>query len=487
VLFQMNQRAPERFDVYRLDTRSGEMEMIAENPGNVQAWMTDHRGRLRLATTTDGVHTGILFRDAESDPWRVVATYDFKEAAVPLLFTFDDARIYVASNVGRDKEAIFEYDPATGQHLGLVFEHPQVDVSNLLWSRRRRTVTGVAYETDRPGYVFFDERRASLQRFLDEKLPGRHNRLTSHSRDETRYVVHSGNERGLGHYHLLDAAALRLEPLFPVAPWLREEELSPMQPLTYAARDGLEIPAFLTLPLGVEAKDLPLVVIPHGGPWTRDTFGFDPEAQWLANRGFAVLQPNYRGSAGYGRRFLEAGFGRWGLEMQDDVTDGVRHLVAQGIADPARVAIYGGSYGGYSALAGMTFTPEVYACGVAYVGVSNLFSWIESIPPYWKPYLEMMHEMVGHPERDRERFVATSPLFHVDRIRAPLLIVHGANDPRVKQAESDQIVAALRARGVEVDYLLKEDEGHGFRNEENQFEFYARLESFLERHLAPAS
>ena len=259
--------------------------------------------------------------------------------------------------------------------------------------------------------------------------------------------------------------------------------MAAMEPVSYTSRDGLTIRGYLTLPPSLEPRKLPLVVHPHGGPWARDSWGFNPEVQFLANRGYAVLQINFRGSAGFGRDFLEAGFGEWGLSMQDDVSDGVRWAMERGIADPTRAAIYGGSYGGYATLAGLTKTPELYACGVSYVGVSNLFTWIESIPPYWKPYLEMLYEMVGHPERDADRLRNTSPFFNADRIRVPLLVAQGANDPRVPQQESDQIVEALRARGVAVDYMVKENEGHGFLNEENRFDFYRVMERFLQRHL----
>ncbi len=486
ILFQMNRRDPELFDVWRLDVRTGAMEQVAENPGNVQAWMTDHHGRLLLATTTDGVNTAILHRPSELDPWREVASYSFEECATPLAFTFDERALYVSSNVGRDKAAIFEYDLDRGREGRLVFEHPEVDVADLLVSKRRRIVTGVAFETDRLQHHFFDAERAALQQAVDERLPGRENRLVSHSRDERSWIVYSGGDRTRGSFHLLVQASdgsLSLEHLFDAAPWLVEDELAPVRPIAYRARDGQEIHGYLTLPPGSDAQRLPLVVHPHGGPWARDVFGFDPEVQFLASLGVAVLQMNFRGSTGYGKGFWRASFGQWGMAMQDDVTDGARWAIEQGIADPTRIAIYGASYGGYAALSGLTRSPDLYACGISYVGISNLFTWIEAFPPYWKPFLDMVHVMVGHPERDAERWRATSPYFHAEKIRAPLLVAQGANDPRVRKEESDQIVSALRSRGVPVEYLVKEDEGHGFSNEENQFEFYRTMERFLRQHL----
>ena len=497
LLFQMNRRDPQVFDVYHLELATGEMRVVAQNPGNVQGWVTDHQGRLRAATTTDGVNTSLLVRGSEDEDWRTLATYDFKENAAPLGFTFDDAALWVSSNVGRDTRAVYVMDLDTGAHGELLYEHADVDVSGLLRSRRRETTVGVAFETDRVHHEFWDDRRAALQAFVDGELPGRVNNLVSFDRAEERYVVHSGSDRGMGAYHLLDApydpadegsaAGFRLTHLLDLAPWLDEERLVPMHHVTYEARDGLRIPAYLSLPPGRAPGDggapMPLVLNPHGGPWVRDSWRFNPEVQFLASRGYAVLQPNYRGSAGYGRAYLEASFGQWGLAMQDDLTDGVRWAIDAGLADPERVAIYGGSYGGYATLSGITKTPELYRCAVDYVGVSSIFTWLEAFPPYWKPMLEMVHEMVGHPERDEERLRATSPLYHVDEIRCPLLVAQGANDPRVKLEESDQVVAALRERGVEVEYLVKEDEGHGFANEENRFEFYRAMERFFGEHL----
>jgi dipeptidyl aminopeptidase/acylaminoacyl peptidase len=483
ILIQMNRRNPEIFDVYRVDVNSGEMEMIAENPGNVQSWATDHDGRLRLATTTDGLHTSILYRETEANPWREVARYDFREGATPRLFGFDNRSLVVSSNVGRDKSAIFEYDLAAGRETELLFEHPEVDVWEPLWSKARKKLTGFMFETDKWRYHFIDDERARLQQFVDDSLPGQENRVISCSKDERRFVVYSGSDRNVGSYHLVDLDGPRIEKLFDLAPWLDPERLSTVTPVSFPSHDGLTLHGYLTLPRDVDTRPLPLVMLPHGGPWHRDSWGYDPELQFLANRGYAVLQVNFRGSTGYGRRFWEASFGEWGLSMQDDVTSAVRWAIDEGIADPLRVAIYGGSYGGYAALSGLTKTPDLYACGVSYVGVSNLFTWIEAFPPYWKPFLETVYEMVGHPERDEQRFRDNSPFFNADRIKVPLLVAQGANDPRVRKEESDQIVAALEQRGVEVEYLVKENEGHGFSNEENQFEFYRALEGFLERHL----
>jgi dipeptidyl aminopeptidase/acylaminoacyl peptidase len=291
------------------------------------------------------------------------------------------------------------------------------------------------------------------------------------------------SDRTLGWYYLYEKKTDKLTKLADRNPWLKEEDLSEMKPIEFKSRDGLLIHGYLTLPKGASAKRLPVVVIPHGGPWARDVWGFDPEVQFLANRGYAVLQMNFRGSTGYGRKFWEISFKQWGKTMQDDISDGVKWIINQGIADPQRVAIYGGSYGGYATLAGLTFSPELYTCGVDYVGVSNLFTFMKTIPPYWKPYLDMFHEMVGDPQKDSTLLASASPVFHVDNIKVPLLVAQGAKDPRVNINESNQIVDALKKKGIDVTYLVKENEGHGFHNEENRFDFYEAMEKFLAKHL----
>jgi len=486
VLVQMNRRDSTVFDVYRVNVVTGDTTMIARNPGNITGWLADHHGRVRGATTTDGVNGTVLFRPTEADTFRVIARTTFKDTFNPLFFTFDDQALYASSNLGRDKTAIVLFDPAAMREREVVFEHPEVDVDGLDFSRKRHVLTTISYVDWKRERKFVDPATQALNASLQRRLPGKEVFVTSMNRDENVMIVRTISDRSLGSYYLYESAGDRLTKLADRNPWLAENQLAPMKPISYKSRDGLTINGYLTLPLGVAPKNLPVVVNPHGGPWARDEWGFNPEVQFLANRGYAVLQMNFRGSTGYGRKFYESSFKQWGRAMQDDVSDGVKWLIAQGIADSSRVAIYGGSYGGYATLAGLTFSPELYAAGVDYVGVSNLFTFMKTIPPYWKPFLEQFHEMVGNPERDSLAFVAASPVFHVDRIRAPLLVVQGAKDPRVNINESNQIVDALRKRGIDVQYIVKENEGHGFHNEENRFEFYEAMESFLAKHVKPA-
>jgi dipeptidyl aminopeptidase/acylaminoacyl peptidase len=483
IIIGLNKRSPQVHDPYRINVNDGKMEMIAENPGNISGWMTDHDGKLRIAITNDGVNTSILHRKLESDKFESILTTDFKVSVSPLFFTFDNKNLYVASNRGQDKSGIFKFDLINAKEGKLIFEHDEVDVSGLMYSRKRKVLTGVSYTVAKNEMIFFDTWREDIQEKLEEKLPGYEVGITSFSKDETKAVVVSYSDKSRGTYYYYDVEKNKLTELGKASPWLNENHMAEMTPIKYTSRDGLTIHGYLTLPENSDGKNLPLVVNPHGGPWARDTWGYNPQIQFLANRGFAVLQMNFRGSTGYGREFWEISFKEWGKSMQDDITDGVKWLIDEGIADPNRIAIYGASYGGYAALAGLAFTPDLYACGVDYVGVSNIFTLLETLPPYWELGRQMMYEMIGNPETERDLLEAASPIFHVDSIRVPLFVAQGANDPRVKQSESDQIVEALKARGVEVPYMLKEDEGHGFYNEENQFDFYREMEKFLNKHI----
>ncbi len=485
LLLSHNRRDPQVFDVFRVDVKTGGETLVAQNPGNITGWVTDHAGKLRVAITTDGVSSSLLYREKEQDSFKPILTTNFKETVSPQLFTFDNKRLYVASNRGRDKAAIFEFDPATAKEGKLIFEHPDVDVDGLAYSRKRKVLEAVYYTTWKMERTFLDPETKVMFEKVQAQFPGYEVFFGANNKAEDKYIVSTSSDRTRGCRYLFDKATGKLTLLAEVAPWLKEKEMAEMKPITYTSRDGLTINGYLTLPKGKAAKGLPVVVNPHGGPWYRDSWGFNPEVQFLASRGYAVFQMNFRGSTGYGRKFWEASFKQWGGTMQDDITDGVQWLIKQGIADAKRVAIYGGSYGGYATLAGVTLTPDLYAAAVDYVGVSNLFTFLKTIPPYWKPYLDMMHEMVGDPEKDKARMEATSPAFLTDRIKTPLLIAQGAKDPRVNKAESDQIVAGLKKRGIEVEYLVKDNEGHGFHNEENRFAFYGAMEQFLGKHLKP--
>jgi dipeptidyl aminopeptidase/acylaminoacyl peptidase len=484
VLISHNGRDPKVFDVYRVNVVTGQSTLVARNPGNIISWVPDHAGRVRAAVTSDGVNRTLLYRERETDEFKPVLTTNFRESVEPQFFTFDDKRLYVVSNRGRDKSAAAVLDPATGKEE-VLWSHPDVDVGGLTYSRARKALATAEFETWRADRHFFEAETRRVFERLQARLPGYQLSIQSRTRDETRMVVAATSDRTSGVRYVYDSKTDTLMRLGEVTPWLQENQMARVQPVQYTARDGLVINGYLTLPLGRPAKNLPVVVNPHGGPWARDSWGFNPEVQFLVNRGYAVFQTNFRGSTGFGRKFWEASFRQWGRAMQDDITDGVNWLIKEGIADPKRIGIYGASYGGYATLAGVTLTPDLYAAAVSYVGVSNMFTFMNTIPPYWEPLREMFYEMVGNPEKDKEFLRAVSPVFLADRIKTPLLVAQGARDPRVNKAESDQIVEALRKRGVPVEYIVKDNEGHGFANEENQFEFYGAMERFFAKHLKP--
>ncbi len=483
MLIGLNKRNPRIFDVYRININTGNMKMIAENPGNIQGWVTDNDGKLRVAITSDGVNQSLLYRKTEKDKFKSIITTNFKDAISPLFFTFDNKNLYVSSNLNRDKRAIYEYDIENGKNIKLIYEDKDVDVTSLLTSKKRKIITGVAYTKAKRSYHFFDKQREALQTNLEKRLPGYEVAISSMSKDETKVLVRTYSDKSKGAYYYYNVTKNKLKKLIDVSPWLNEKEMSDMKPIKYQSRDGLTIHGYLTLPRNVKAEKLPVIINVHGGPWARDNWGFNSEVQFLANRGYAVLQMNFRSSTGYGKEFWQKGFKQWGLTMQDDITDGVNWLIKKGIADPKRVGIYGASYGGYATLAGLAFTPDLYACGVDYVGVANLFTILKSLPPYWELGRKMFYEMMGDPVKDKELLEKVSPVFHADKIKAPLFIAQGAKDPRVKKDESDQMVAALKKRGIDVPYMVKDNEGHGFRNEENRFDFYEAIEPFLAKYL----
>ena len=487
VLIGLNKRNPEVFDPFKLNIENGEMKQLAENPGNIQGWMMDHEGKLRAAVAiVDGVNTQLLYREKEQDVFKPVLTTNFKESLSPMFFTFDNKNIYAASNLGRDKSVIVEFDIANGKEIKTLYENPDFDVSGLQYSKKRKVLTVADYESWKMEKYFFDAETKKIYDRVQQEVGNLNINIPWTTKEEDKFIVRTYSDRSLGSYYIYDKKADKLTKIADIGPWLKEEELAEMKPIQYNSRDGITINGYLTLPVGYtveNAKDLPVVVNPHGGPWARDSWFLNPEIQFLANRGYAVLQMNFRGSTGYGKKFWESSFKQWGLTMQDDITDGVQWLIDKGIANKKKIAIYGGSYGGYATLEGLVKNPDLYAAGVDYVGVSNMFTFMKTVPPYWKPMLDMFYEMVGDPKKDSALLASVSPALNADKIKTPLFIAQGANDPRVNKAESDQMIEALKKRGVTVEYMVKDNEGHGFRNEENRFDFYRAMEKFLAQHL----
>ncbi len=485
LLVGLNRENPQVHDVYRLSVSSGDLELVAKNPGNVASWVADRDFRVRgaVAATPEGGFD-LLFRETEEAGWRTLVSWGPEDAlnSGPVGFSGDGERMYLLDSRDANAARLVTLDLGSGA-LEVLAGDERYDVGDVLVDPGTHEVQAVAIERARTEWTVLDESiRADFEAI--EGLGRGDFAITSRDRaDESWLVAFTADDRGT-YYYSYDRAKREGAYLFDARPELSEYTLARMEPISFTARDGLEIEGYLTLPPGgTSPAQLPMVLDVHGGPWARDGWGYNPEAQWLANRGYACLQVNYRGSTGYGKQFLNAGNKQWGAAMHDDLVDAVNWAVGEGIADPERVAIHGGSYGGYAALVGATFTPDLFRCAVDVVGPSNLVTLIESIPPYWSTFLATFYERVGNPETEKEFLESRSPLFFVDRIQIPMLIAQGANDPRVKQAESEQIVAAMQEKGIDYEYLLFEDEGHGFARPENRLKFYAAAERFLARHL----
>ncbi len=486
IIVGLNDRDPQYHDVYRLDLETGERTLLRKNDEQVGGWETDLEGTLRLATRqTDEGGNEILRVEADT----LVSVYEcsFEETCSPVRFHKDGERVYMQTNKGQDLTQLVLFDPQT-QETEVVASDPEneVDFGGAIFNDGSDELVATVYTGERQRIYPKTESFEQTYQTLREKIPDGEIGITSSTEDFQTHTVSVQRDVNPGATYLFDEEEGTVEKLYESRPELPSEHLAEMQPITYEARDGLDIPAYLTLPKDIEAETLPVVVMPHGGPWSRDTWGYDSYAQFFANRGYAVLQPNFRGSTGYGKEFLNDGNEEWGTgAMQHDITDGVQYLIEQGIADPDRVGIFGGSYGGYATLAGLTFTPDVYAAGASYVGPSNLITLMNSIPPYWAPIRNRMFKRVGNPENeaDRERLKAQSPFFHAENIDDPLLVIQGANDPRVKKQESDQIVVAARENDVPTQYLVGPEEGHGFRKENNRLAVAAQLERFFGEHL----
>jgi dipeptidyl aminopeptidase/acylaminoacyl peptidase len=494
ILAGINKTDPRKHDVYRIDLRDGNIMLDTENPGNVVGWTTDADLNVRaaLAATPDGGHE-MWLRDSSKEAWKTILTIGPDDQGGPVDFSLDGGTLYYVSSVNANAERLLARDVTTGKDT-VIAEDPEYDEAGVFVHPLTRKIEAVSFYKDKLVWTVLEERLkadfSALSRLRSGEL-----HVSRGDLGDRLWLVSIVVDNGPVHYYLYDRVLKQETFLFSQRKALDDLPLASMKPISLTARDGLTLHGYLTLPPAGAAPEppaqlsvkpsllLPTVLLVHGGPWARDQWGFFPVVQWLANRGYAVLQMNYRGSTGYGKKFLNAGNREWAGKMHDDLIDAVTWLSLQGVSDPRRVAIMGGSYGGYAALVGLTFTPNFFACGVDIVGPSNIISLIQTIPPYWAPMLATFARRLGVLEKDEAFMKSRSPLFFVDKITKPLLIGQGANDPRVKQSESDQIVQAMRKNGKPVEYLVYGDEGHGFARPENRMHFYSRVEQFLAKYI----
>ncbi len=483
ILVGLNIRDRRLHDVYRLNLKNGALDVDTQNPGDVSDWTADNELQVRAASalTPDG-GTVVRIRENATSPWKDFQRWSSDESFGGVEgFTPDNKGVRLVSSVDANAARLLEVDLATGKS-SVIAEDRQFDVGGVMINPKTKKLEAAAFVRTRREWMLIDK---TLQADFDAlgKLLDADFDINSRDLDDKTWLVSYVSDNAPVYYYAFDRASKKATLLFSNRPALEKYKLAKMQPISFKARDGMTIYGYLTLPVDAPPRNLPMVLSVHGGPWGRDIWGLNNQTQWLANRGYAVLQINFRGSTGYGKAYLNAGDREWAGKMHTDLIDGKNWAAQQGYADPKKVCIMGGSYGGYATLVGVTFTPDEFACGVDIVGPSNLVTLIRSIPPYWVPIKAMFDKRLGKVETEEEFLKSRSPLFKADQIEVPLLIGQGANDPRVKQAESDQIVTALRKNSKPVEYIVFPDEGHGFARPENRLAFYAAAERFLVKYL----
>ncbi|MFK7954960.1 MAG: prolyl oligopeptidase family serine peptidase [Lysobacterales bacterium] len=476
-------------DVYRMNVRNGGMKMIERNPGTVTGWVTDHDGKIRGAFAQDKLFTEAWYRKTEDDEWEAIArfSWDDRNAFQPLGFDYDNKTWFVSSQKDHDTAAIYKFNPETQEYGEMIFHNDTVDAGGLIFSDAHEKVVAATYYDSQPRWHGLDEDYTQMRKALEASFPDLVVTLASANKDEDLFIVATTSDVDPGSFYLYDRKSQKLEFLAEPRSWIEPEDMAPLKPITYTTRDGMTIHGYLTLPTNGNTKDLPLIVNPHGGPWARDFWGFNSEHQFLANRGYAVLQMNFRGSTGYGRTHLEASYKQWGRKMQDDITDAVSWAIDEGYADEDRICIYGGSYGGYATMAGVTTTPDLYKCGVNYVGVVDIALLFDTMPKAWNLGKEQMKQQVGDPVADAEMLAEASPINHVDKIKAPIFIVHGRKDPRVKYEHATRLRKEMEEHNKPYEWMVKDNEGHGFAKEENRIELYTAMEKFFDKHIGETS
>jgi len=483
MIIETNERDATLFDVYRINLLTGKREIIGQNPGNITHWLTDNNGKLRVAVSTNGVNNGILYRDDENGSFKEIKNVPFSDVFFPIAFSADNKFVYVISNENGDRTALIKYDIKKNYEVELIYEHPEVDIEHVFISAKTKNLLGVSFLSWKREFHFWDARRSEIQQKLESKMPNMEIEEVGSDYNENKYLLKISSDKSYGSYFLYDSAIDSLEVISEISPWLKDSEFSQMKPISFKSQDGLTINGYLTLPKVEVFENLPVVVLPHGGPWLRDKWEFNKTVQFLANRGYVVLQINYRGSVGYGKEFWMAGFRQWGGKMQDDIIDGVSWLVKQGFVDESKIAIMGSSFGGYLALQSLTKNPDIFACGISQSGISNLIAFLDKIPQTWTPFRKMLNEMIGDPIIDSTMLKSYSPFFNYQKIVAPLLIAHGKNDSKIEITQVTDFVSKLKDNKIDVKYIVNDNEGHIFNKEENRIAFYREVETFLAKHI----
>jgi dipeptidyl aminopeptidase/acylaminoacyl peptidase len=484
LLISLNSRDSSVFDAYRIHIVNCTLDLVSKNPGNIVEWVPDINGEIRAAISSDGHTETILYRASEKETFIPVIKNNFKTKIQPLGFSSEKPnRLFALSNLGRDKKALVEFNLLTGKEENILFIHPDVDVSKGGYSWQNGDMNFAVFNTWKSQKHFFNKEIENIYNEIDKQLNGYVVDLEEVDSSFTKFLIRAYTDIDPGAYYYYDLKKNMLKELGKVNSSLDPEQLSPVTNVSYFTKDGAKIHAYLTYPENSTKTKLPVIVIPHNGPSSRTIWGYDAEVQFLASRGFAVFQPNYRGSTGYGKDFWTSGFKEWGKRVQEDIKEGVEWLIEEGIADPKRIGIYGFNFGGYSALHGACFNSDTYSCAASYSGMTNLYTYLKEVPPYFTPYMEMFHEMIGNPKTDGDYLRANSPVFHADKIKIPLFIAQGGKDYRNNVNETNLFIKELRKNGADITYMLKAEEDNVFRNDENVVDFYRALEAFFEKHL----
>ncbi len=484
IIVASNKRDSTVFDVYRLNVRSGKMDIAAKNPGNITDWVTDNKGILKIAVASDGVNETLLYRENESLPFKPVITNSFETTLQPVAFAENEADVLFAiSNVNRDKNALVALDLKTGKEKQVLFGNDTLNVVDAKYSKSKKKMIFVTCESWKKEKYYLDDSTRVRYAKIDELLPGTEWRIMDKDKGDNAFVIRTYTDKNPGSYYLYVADQNKFKKLADINPSINEADMSAMQPISYKSSDGLTINGYLTLPKDKKPTNLPVVVLPHNGPGARNTWGYNADVQFLANRGYAVLQINYRGSIGYGKAFYKAGFKQWSDKIQEDVNDGVKWLIKKKIANPKKVAIYGNGFGGFIALNCLYKNNDIYSCGGSNSGIINLFSYFKTIPPFLKSNLQMYYEIFGNPETDTDYTRFASPVFHADRFKAPVFFAQNPKDPRVDVTIGVQFIKELKKRDVSVTYIEKEEGPNPVLRQQGRTALYKALEEFLKENL----